>query len=217
MTKRKDNITIDKEILSCAWYSDISTVRLFLHLSLTVNKNGEREVSLATLAKETSLSLQQVRTAVKKLESTHYLTRLATRSATRSRHGNLGCIKLKSQACQNDSNTVSNTVINTVSNTVKTEPIPPKKYGNQDVNLMLKAMKSKIGITHFVDSSIERNIAKHLVVLLHKIGKEEFLLRLEYLLNDNFHIKNCNKIKYIYNNLKGFLPTTKQNNNHITL
>ena len=41
-----------------------------------------------------------------------------------------------------------------------------------------------------------------------KIGKEEFARRLKVLLEDSFHAKNCNKIKYVYNNIKGFKEPT---------
>ena len=81
----------------------------------------------------------------------------------------------------------------------------PRTYGNQEINKMLEALKAKIEISAFVDSAIERNIAKHCVNLLEKIGKDEFVRRLEILLSDSFHRKNCNKIKYVYNNIKGFI------------
>lgn len=80
-----------------------------------------------------------------------------------------------------------------------------KTYGNPEINKMLEALKSKAEIQAFVDSAIERNIAKHCLNLMQKIGKDEFVRRLDYLLSDPFHQKNCNKIKYIYNNIKGFI------------
>lgn len=78
------------------------------------------------------------------------------------------------------------------------------EYGNKDINLMLVALKKTIDIEAFVDSSIERNMAKHCLTLIKKIGREEFKFRLSSLLTDTFHTKNCNKIKYVYNNIKGF-------------
>lgn len=82
---------------------------------------------------------------------------------------------------------------------------PVKSYGNEEINKMLIALKEKIGIEAFVDSRIERNIAKHCVTLLGKIGKEEFVRRLDILLKDTFHHSNCNKILYVYNHIKGFI------------
>lgn len=79
------------------------------------------------------------------------------------------------------------------------------EFGKKEINEMLIALKSKIQIEAFVDSAIERNIAHHCVGLLKKIGKDEFVHRLESLLADSFHRKNCNKIRYVYNNIKGFI------------
>ena len=84
------------------------------------------------------------------------------------------------------------------------------EYGRKEINDMLVALKTKVGISAFVDSGIERNMAKHCVSLLGKIGKDEFVRRLEFLLNDPFHRKNSNKIKYIYNNIKGFIEPPPQ-------
>jgi len=78
-------------------------------------------------------------------------------------------------------------------------------YGNKDVSNMILALKEKAGVTTFVDSSMERNMAKHCVNLMGKLGKDEFVRRFEFLLADDFHAKNCNKIRYIYNNIKGFI------------
>lgn len=84
-----------------------------------------------------------------------------------------------------------------------------KEYGNREINNMILALKRTVGVEQFVDSSIERLIGKHCVTLIGKIGKNEFLRRLTILMQDPFHAKNCNKIKYIYNQIKGFIePTT---------
>lgn len=85
-----------------------------------------------------------------------------------------------------------------------------KKFGNKEVNEMLTSLKAAIGISAFVDSAIERNMAKHCVNLMKEIGPEEFGRRLKYLLSDPFMQKNCNKIKYVYNNIKGWIePKSK--------
>lgn len=87
----------------------------------------------------------------------------------------------------------------------------PKVFGNEQINGLLLFLKNRVGVEAFVDSSIERNIAKHCVGLIGKIGKEEFIGRLEHLLSDNFHAKNCNKIRYLYNNIKGFVKPQTSN------
>lgn len=86
------------------------------------------------------------------------------------------------------------------------------QYGNKEINEMLLALKNKIGISAFVDRNIERQIGKHCVNLLGQLGKEEFVRRLDILLKDPFHHKNCNKIKYVYNQLKGWIEIESKQN-----
>jgi hypothetical protein len=86
------------------------------------------------------------------------------------------------------------------------EQAPKAQYGNKEINLMLEALKGKIGIDDFADSQKWARIyGKHCIRLMDEIGKDEFVRRLEALLADSFHSKNCNKIKYVYNNIKGFI------------
>ncbi len=82
-------IKIHRRILEWEWYDDANTMRLFLHLLLTVNhkdkkwrgqviKSGELITSIANLAEQTGLSIQQTRTALDKLKSTSQLTNKST-------------------------------------------------------------------------------------------------------------------------------------------
>lgn len=86
MTQNNGFIKIHRDILGWEWYGDINTKVLFIHLILTANykemkwrghliERGERAVSFSTLAKETGLSIQSVRTAILHLESTGEVTR----------------------------------------------------------------------------------------------------------------------------------------------
>ena len=79
-------IKLYRSLLSWEWYDDINTKTVFLHLLLTVSieeskwhgitvPRGARVSSYQALAKETGLSVQQLRTSVKRLESTGTLTR----------------------------------------------------------------------------------------------------------------------------------------------
>jgi biotin operon repressor len=67
------------------WYDDPNTMRVFLHLLLTVNyedkkwhgiavKRGSRITSYDKISSELKLSVQKVRTAIKRLKSTGELT-----------------------------------------------------------------------------------------------------------------------------------------------
>lgn len=82
-------IKIHRQILDWEWYDDINTCRLFLHLLLKANyedskwhwieiKRGQRLTSLANLAKETWLTIQQIRTSITKLKSTQEITHETT-------------------------------------------------------------------------------------------------------------------------------------------
>ena len=73
-------IKLSRKMLSWEWYSDINTTRLFVHLIFKANwkdgrfqgvevPRGSLVTSLGHLSKETGLSIQQVRTALKHLKS----------------------------------------------------------------------------------------------------------------------------------------------------
>ncbi len=74
-------VKVYRSLLQWEWYGDVNTCRVFVHLLLTVNykqarwqgvviKRGQRVISLDNLAKECGLSVQQVRTVLKKLKKT---------------------------------------------------------------------------------------------------------------------------------------------------
>ena len=74
-------IKIYRKMLSWEWYTDVNTKTLFLHCLLKANwkdgswhgytyKRGQFITSLTTLARETGLTVKQVRTALKHLERT---------------------------------------------------------------------------------------------------------------------------------------------------
>ena len=113
----------------------------------------------------------------------------------------------------NASNTYKDKHINNISLDILTtseneEVVKVEREDKRDpkINEMLDTLKIHIGIDAFADSSIERNIGKHLVNLLVKLGPQEFRRRLDIILNDSFKRKNCNRIRYIYAELKSFLP-----------
>ncbi len=82
-----------RKLLDWEWYTDIPTKVLFFHLILKANhtdknwrgveiKRGQVLTSLDSLSKETGLTVQQVRTATKKLKSTGEITSKATSKNT---------------------------------------------------------------------------------------------------------------------------------------
>ncbi len=75
-------IKLHRQLLNWEWYSDINVTRLFTHCLLKANhkdgnwrgfevKRGQFITSLDALSRETSLSKSKIRTAIKKLISTH--------------------------------------------------------------------------------------------------------------------------------------------------
>lgn len=82
-------IKLHRSILKWEWYDDANTMRLFLHLLLTVNyepkkwhgttvERGQRVCSIATLSKETRLSQRSIRTCLERLISTGEVTKLSS-------------------------------------------------------------------------------------------------------------------------------------------
>lgn len=70
------------EIIHSKWYKQAPTRLVYLHLSLITDDKGEADVTTRTLARDTSLSVQQVRTALQVLTLTHIITQSATRETT---------------------------------------------------------------------------------------------------------------------------------------
>ena len=91
-----DNISFVKlyrKILGWEWYTDVPVKTLFIHLLIVANryptrwrgqeiKAGQKITSIANLAEETGLTLQQTRTALKKLEKNGELSIKSTNKFT---------------------------------------------------------------------------------------------------------------------------------------
>lgn len=80
-----DWISIHRKFKDWQWYKNINVKTLFLHLLLKANfkdnywkdvfvKRGQFITSIEHLAEETGLTVQQTRTALSKLKSTHEIT-----------------------------------------------------------------------------------------------------------------------------------------------
>ncbi len=78
-------IKLYRKLINWEWYQDINTKTLFLHLLLKANwkegswqginyKRGQLIASINTLAAETGLTFEQVRTSIKHLKSTGEIT-----------------------------------------------------------------------------------------------------------------------------------------------
>jgi len=117
-------IKLHRKIIEWEWYSDINVCRVFLHLLLTANfenkkwqgidiSRGQVITSLDKLGKSTTLTIQQVRTALTKLKSTHEITIKATKLHT--------FITLTNYNLYQDKIVESNTPDNTLDNNSSTK------------------------------------------------------------------------------------------------
>lgn len=79
-------------------------------------------------------------------------------------------------------------------------------YWNQDITKMLDSLSKSVWCQTFKEAKkIQRWFWKHMLALLSKIGKEEFMERLKWVLSDPFKRKNSNSIKYLYGELKSYI------------
>ena len=89
----KEFIKVYRKFMEWEWYTDVNTKTLFLHCLLRANWKegswkginylpGEFITSLPSLAEESGLSIQQVRTSLSKLISTGEITSKSTDSVT---------------------------------------------------------------------------------------------------------------------------------------
>lgn len=82
-------IALYRKMMNWDWYQDSNTKSLFIHLLLKANhkdakyqgeliKRGQHKTGLFKLSAETGLSIQQLRTSIKKLEKTNDITSKST-------------------------------------------------------------------------------------------------------------------------------------------
>lgn len=224
-------IKLHRKLVEWEWYDDVNVMRVFTHLLLTCNhkdkrwrgivvKAGEKVTGRKVLAEETSLTEQQVRTALKKLESTGELTIKTTSRFSIIKVNNWFDHQQDNQQITNKQPT-DNQQITTNKNDKnvrkkeyniskdildESNETPEKtEYGNVEINAILEYLKRKVGVEEFVDSKRwTRRYAKHCLNWIKKHNKQEFEKRLDHLLEDEFTATHCNKIKYVYNNIKGY-------------
>ena len=86
-------VKLHRQLLDWEWYSDVNTTRVFLHLLLVANhkdnnwrgieiKRGQRLTSISSLASETSLSIKNIRTSIKRLKTTNEVASYSTAQHT---------------------------------------------------------------------------------------------------------------------------------------
>ena len=79
-------------------------------------------------------------------------------------------------------------------------------YWNKEINDILAFLKKVIWVSDFKESQkMQRIMGKNIFLLWQKIGKEEFVFRLNAILRDGFKAKNTNSLSYLHKELKAFI------------
>lgn len=81
------------------------------------------------------------------------------------------------------------------------------QYGSMPINDMLKKLKVKFKLSDFRENKkFQRFFGSHLCKIWQKLGHEEFVKRLNFIYNDDFRRSNSGSLKYIYNEIKAYVP-----------
>ena len=120
---------IPNSILAQPWAANPSALCLYTWLSLNADENGQVMTSRTDLAERTGLTIQQLRTAIGKLESTKFITKSSTKLPTKLATVLTVSYLAGCKAAKSDSNQVNNQVTNQVNN-------QPRAYKNDNYNIM---------------------------------------------------------------------------------
>ena len=145
MAEHSTFIKLDRNMMKWRWYQDAVTKSVFIHLLFKANiKPGEfRDIpvdrgqlitSLSHLAEETGLSIQQTRTALEHLKSTHEITQSTNNRYTLITLTNYDAYQGKPTSKATNNQHAINTQSNKQSTTIK-------EYKNVDANASTKERK----------------------------------------------------------------------------
>ena len=81
-----------------------------------------------------------------------------------------------------------------------------KEYWNKEINQILLLLRQTVWCDDFTESQQwQRRYWKHFLNLWAKIWNDEFWKRLQWILSDKFKSKNCNNLKYLYDQMKSYI------------
>ena len=207
MKQKKGFVKVHRGITEWEWYKDTNTKSLFLHCLFMANyeekwwqgrviKIGQFPTSINSLAYETGLSIQNVRTSLNKLELTGELTR----EITRGKNSFYTII------------TVNNWKEYQLSNT------SPNKSPNTEITSELTTPKEYKENKEYKEDNI-LSISKMVVDYLNKkTGKayrysDTTLKHIKARLNEGFTLDDCKKVidtkcaQWLHNDMNKFLRT----------
>ena len=144
-------IKLSKEIVYWEWFKDNNTFKLFIYCILKANwkdskfegievKRGSFVTSLKKLSEETGLSIQNVRTSLKKLNSTQELTQQA--------HGKFTILSVKNYNLYQEANMMSNTELTQGQHGTNTQVTTIEEYKNNKVCVNNTAHTRKKNFCH---------------------------------------------------------------------
>ncbi|MDO5978995.1 hypothetical protein [Flavivirga spongiicola] len=189
-------VLLHREIMDWEWYQSPETTRVFIHLILRANylnkkwqgieiKRGQLVTSNKHLSTELSLSIQQIRTALKKLESSGYITRHTTNKFT--------LITLIGYSDRQSSNAVINnqnkTLITNRKHTSNNESTTTKKSNNKKKlnNETIEQRKENFKKQVFEHSNYSNNILSSFFNYWSELNSKKGKMRCEK--DDFFDIK----------------------------
>ena len=152
-------ISLYRKFMEWQWYKDVNTKTVFLHLLLQANhrpkkwldiivQRGQKATSIGAIAEETGLTVQNVRTSLKKLKSTNEITIKAT-----SKYTLITIVKY--DIYQNNNNQLTNTLTNdlTINQQTTNKQLTTNNNNNKEIN----------NINNYVCNSEDEKIKKRVV------------------------------------------------------
>lgn len=146
--EKQGYIKLHRKIIDWEWYDDINTKTLFIHILLMVNfedkkwrgelvKRGSFITSYQSLATQTGLTVQQVRTSLKKLITTNDVTKVTSNKNTVIIVPNYNLYQSLQQADEHTNNnevTIKQQTNNKQVTTTKNEKNEKNKKNDKNVN-----------------------------------------------------------------------------------
>lgn len=241
-----DYIKINRSLLEWGWYKDKNTSRLFIHMLLKANwkdgfflgieiKRGSFVSSLAKLSEETNLSVREIRTAIKHLESTGEVTSKKYNKFSVFTVNNY--CSYQSSDTQNDKQVTSN---RQASDNNRRREERKKEYIDTNVSIKQHSIQSIIdawnqlepyGIKMIYRINQDSKRCTSLIALLEQFGEEKVIQAVDkvkqsdflqgktdtrFSLNFDWFINPNNFVKVLegkYDERHDKKPATKNNNN----
>ena len=211
-------VKFDRKIKHWGWYTDINTFKLFFHLVTFANfkeeeflgkvvKRGQIAKSLSSLASETGLTVNEIRTAIKHLESTKEITSTSQGKYTLFTVTNYDLYQTESQPFNNDLTTESQPINNRLTTNeeyknIRTKEIEKEKNKKkkETYDSILEGIEDE-GLREMYREYIKMRALikapmtdKALTMLIAKVGKMETSIERQKLLLETAIVNNWKSV-----------------------